>query len=328
MHVRQYQHGDEEYIAQIHNAAFKEWIETLGSQFYYEYITPQDVLNWLNAKDVEPPTLWVAEDSGTLVGYAHCDFQIASNHGKIPVLFFEPTHWEMGQSKVAILPAYQGHGVGVSLIEFVMEYYESLETRVVIAFAYNDNLSMETLLTKLGFSHPGVLYYSPYSEEEPLGHDTVYATRDLTSPIPDIPLNSAVSIRPAKEQDADELITLFQKNAFWIEDEINYDWISEYFSLIHNENGRIFVAELDDRLVGAMDYMRSNGRIGIPGVLPKYRKLGIGYTLFFQLLTNMQNDGIRNAIAETGIILTDAIRMYEKFQFNTQRKRYLWFKTV
>jgi ribosomal protein S18 acetylase RimI-like enzyme len=233
-----------------------------------------------------------------------------------------------GQCKVAVLPNYQQQGVGTSLIESAIEHYRPVKTEVVIAFSYNDNYPMESLLKKLGFSHPGVFYYPPYSEEEPLGHDSVYAHYDLTSSLPDVPLNSAVKIRPAEERDADDLIKLFQKNAFWIEDELSRDWISEYFTLIRNENGRILIAEFNDTLVGAMDYMKSNGRIGIPGVLPEYRKRSIGYTLFFYLLKTMQKDGIASAIADTGIILSDAIRMYEKFGFDIQRKQHLWFKLL
>jgi GNAT superfamily N-acetyltransferase len=328
MHIRQFEYGDEEQIANIHNAAFKNWIETLGSQYYYRNITSQDVLHWLNANGIEGLSLWVVEESNNLIGYAHCYLQIEETQRKVPVMYFAKTHWDMGQSKVAVLPDYQRKSVGTSLIESAIEYYKSFKAEVVMAFSYNDNYPMEALLTKLGFSHPGVFYYPPYSEKESLGHDSVYAYYDLTSPLPDIPLNSAVNIRPAEERDADDLFKLFQKNAFWIEEEVTHDWISEYFSLIQNENGRILIAEFNDKLVGAMDYMSVNGRIGIPGVLPEYRRQGIGYTLFFHLLRTMQNDGLKSAIADTGIILPDPIRMYHQFGFDIQRKQHLWVKLL
>ena len=197
MHIRQFESGDEEQIARIHNTAFKDWIETLGSQYYYRYITSHDVSFWLNTTGIEAPSLWVAEDSNNIVGYAHCYLQIEENKRKIPVIYFAQTHWDMGQSKIAVLPEYQQMGVGSSLINAALEYYKPFKAEVVMAFSYNDNYPMEALLTKLGFSHPGVFYYPAYSEKEPLGHDSVYAYYDLTSPLPDIPLNSAVTVRPA-----------------------------------------------------------------------------------------------------------------------------------
>jgi GNAT superfamily N-acetyltransferase len=187
---------------------------------------------------------------------------------------------------------------------------------------------MESLLTKLGFSHPGIFYYSPYSEVNPLGHDSVYACRDMTISIPEVSLNSDVLVRPVEDRDIDGLIVLFRKSAFWIEEEVTHDWILEYFTLIRNEGGRILIAEINNKIVGAMDYMKSRGRIGIPGVLPEYRGYGVGHTLFYWLLRAMQNDGISYAIADTGIILLDTIKMYERFGFDIPRRQHMWVKVL
>ena len=56
-----------------------------------------------------------------------------------------------------------------------------------------------------------------------------------------------------------------------------------------------------------------NHGLDLPGVIPKYRKKGIGYTLFFHLLKSMQRKGYPKAIADTGINRKDATRMYNRF---------------
>ena len=90
----------------------------------------------------------------------------------------------------------------------------------------------------------------------------------------------------------------------------------------------ILIAEYRGEVVGVMDFNKNSNRIGIPGILPRYRKKGIGYTIFYNLLENMREMGLSKAIADTGIILSDAIKMYNQFNFKIARSQQSWIKLL
>ncbi|MBA7513724.1 hypothetical protein ES705_05742 [subsurface metagenome] len=89
------------------------------------------------------------------------------------------------------------------------------------------------------------------------------------------------------------------------------------------------VAEFEGKVVGCMEYT-SVGAIGIPGVLPQYRKKGIGSTLFYNLLKSMKENGLPKALADSGYVseLRKAIRMYKRFNFDLSRELWVWVKNV
>ena len=70
------------------------------------------------------------------------------------------------------------------------------------------------------------------------------------------------------------------------------------------------------------------GRLGVPGVLPEYRHQGIGTTLFYRLLQEMQRKGHDKAVADTGIMLQDAIRMYHRLGFHIARRLWHWVRLL
>jgi hypothetical protein len=57
-------------VAHIHNMAFTEWIESLGKEYDYRYVTPKDVLAWTKENHSKHESLWIAEMDGEAVGYA------------------------------------------------------------------------------------------------------------------------------------------------------------------------------------------------------------------------------------------------------------------
>lgn len=87
------------------------------------------------------------------------------------------------------------------------------------------------------------------------------------------------------------------------------------------------VAEFDGKTVGCMEFTKK-GVIGIPSVLLDYRKKGIGSTLFYHLLNVMKEKGNKRALADTGFIHEDAIKMYKKFNFDLKRELWSWIKII
>jgi len=323
--VRPFISGEEEIVASIHNAAFKEWIDFLGKEYNYYSIGPEDVSSWIKEDRVEKGTLWIAEVDGKAVGYAHC--RMRSIHGKrtFNELLFVHTDRDMGQSKIAVLPSYRRRGVATSLIRKALNHYKHMGVDLAVVVAYSDNKAAEELLRKLGFTHNELFYYPHYSDTKPWRFDTIYAELDLSKPVKQINLNLDVNIRPARDEDAEDVAEIFRKSAPWVFGPRAS--IEQALSYLKTTNKRIIlVAEYDGRVVGVMDFNKNNHRLGIPGVLPEYRGKGIGYTLFYHLLKTIRQKGFSKVIVDTGIIMSRAIKMYKRFGFKIARKQCHWIK--
>jgi len=326
--IRPFISGEERVVASIHNAAFEEWIEFLGKEYNYRYIKPEDVSAWVKENHVHKESLWIAEVDGKAVGYAHCRLELIRGKRDFNELLFVHTDRDMGQSKIAVIPPYRRLGVAKTLIQKIVEHFEDLGADLAVVVTYSDNNAAEELLRRLGFVHKDFFYYKPYSETKPWHYDTVYVELNLSEPIKPVRLNLDVNVRPAGEEDAKDIAEIFRKSAPWspfgpkasLEQALSYLKSSDYKIIL--------VAEYKGKVVGVMDFNGNNYRLGIPGVLPEYRKKGIGYTLFYHLLENIRQKGFPKAIADTGLILSDAIRMYSRFGFKVVRRQHHWIKIL
>ena len=326
--VRPFVDGDEEDIATIHNIAFREWIEPLGDEYDYRYMTPEDVSAWVKEERVNQQCLWIAEMNDKAVGYAHCRLNEIHANKDFKELLFVPTSNDMGQSKIAVIPKYRRQGIATALVRECLKHFERLGANLAAAVAYSDNRAAGEFLQELDFVHRERFYYGRHSDENLWRHDTVYAQLDLRRPIePPQALNPHVTVRRAREEDAKPVARIFRKSAPWTPFGPNAtaDSILQHY-LKSERHITILVAEYEGKLVGVMDYNSNSNRLGIPGVLPEYRKKGIGYTLFYHLLEHMREKELPKAIADTGIILTNAIEMYKKFNFKIARQQHSWIK--
>lgn len=329
--VRPFLSGDEKAVASIHNVAFKEWIESLGIEYDYRCITAGDVSAWVKESFVKQETLWIAEMNNKAVGYAHCRMETVHAEEDFRQLLFVHTSLDMGQSKVAVIPSYRQRGVGKVLLQSCIDHFRRLGADVAVAVAYDDNRAAEELLRGLGFVHREFFYYEPYSTTEPWRYDTVYAELDLHKlTAPPLKLDLDIKIRLGREEDAEDVAEIFRKSAPWSPFGPNAlpEQILSGYLRSPKSCETILVAEYEGKVVGVMDFNNDNNRLGIPGVLPRYRKRGIGYTLFYHLLKYMRQEGFSKAIADTGVILSDPIKMYMQFGFNIVRRQHTWIKVL
>jgi len=328
--VRAFLDGDEKLIAHIHNMAFKEWIESLGKEYDYRYITPKDVLVWIKENHSKHKSLWIAEIDGEAAGYTHCHLEEIRGKKVFKELLFVHTSRDMGQSKIAVIPKYRCRGVAKALIQKCLEYFKHLGANLAVVVTYSDNKIAKKLLQQMGFVHQELFYYKPYSDKKPWRYDTVYAELYLNNPVkPPLKLNQGIKIRQAREEDANDIAEVFRKSAPWspFGPNASADKILQHY-LKSTCYEIILVAEYDGKVVGVMDFNSDTNRLGIPGVLPEYRKRGIGYTLFYHLLKYLQEKGFSKVIADTGLILSDAIRMYTQFGFKIMRRQQAWIKIL
>ncbi len=321
--VASFHPGQEALVAQIHNAGFDEWIRRLGRAYAYREVMPQDVLDWSQ----EPTdTLWLAYVNGAPAGYVHCRMEKIEGQNNFLHLLYELTAPDMGQSRIAVVPRHRRKGVAATLLRTTLEHFESRGVEIATVYAYSDNAAASALLSSLGFTHNEYFYHDRYSDKEPFVFDCVYAELDLRQPLKDIRLNPAVKIRAPREDDLEAMIRVFGECSPWAywrhpsADQV-LAWLREPWG------EATLVAEYEGEAVGAMEFA-TTGVLGIPGVLPEYRNKGIGTTLFYHLLKRMQQWGHSKAIADTGIMLQDAIKMYHRLGFHIARKLWPWVKLL
>lgn len=326
--VRPFYFGEERVIASIHNWAFAEWIKSLGIEYAYREVTPEDVSAWVKEDQTKNGTLWVAEVQGEVVGYAHCRLETIHGKTKFTQLLFVPTDPEMGQSKIAVIPPYRRLGVATALLQTAVEHFERAGADLAVVITYSDNHAAEWLLNRLSFSHNDFFYYRPYSAAQPWRYDTIFAELDLSKPAKSVRRNLDVNIREARERDAREVAEIFRKSAPWSPFGPNALVEQVRSAYLKNDHETVLVAEFQGKVVGVMDFNGTNSRLGIPGVLPEYQNKGIGYTLFAHILDRMRHQNCSKAIADTELIRSDAIKMYNWFGFTMVRRQHAWIKQL
>jgi len=224
------------------------------------------------------------------------------------------------------MPSHRRKGVATALLRKTLEHFRNQGVEVATACAYSDNAAASAFLSSLGFIHNEYFYLERYSDQEPFAFDSVYAELDLRQPLKEVRLNPAVKVRAVREDDLEAMTRVFGECSPWVygpqpSAEQVLAWLREPRAEV------TLVAEYEGEAVGAMEFSRT-GVLGIPGVLPEYGNKGIGTTLFRHLLERMQQRGHSKAIADTGIMLQDAIKMYHRLGFHIVRRLWPWIRLL
>lgn len=311
--------GMESTLASLHNRSFAGWMTNLEPCFGYQELNDLNISQWASQPSL---SLRVAYYEQEPVGYA--GFRTTSEHGKQDFIFgrLELTHPDWGQSQIAILPDYRRRGFGKEVLHSILDELAGAGASIVLAWSYNFNRPACALLDKLGFVNQERYIYKPHSEVEPFGYDTVYAHLDLSKPLIDTPINPDLKLRAPAAGDEPQFLTLFSEStplAFGARPHLVdiKRWLKD-----PNRRG-ILVGEYQGKVVGVVEYF-VNGVLGIPGVLPEYRRCGFGSTLLYRLLSQMQAEGIPSAFGDTGIIQEDMLHLYERFGFDLSRRLLNW----
>lgn len=322
MRVRQFREGDDESISAIYNKAFQNKINSLPRIYQYRFVIPEDVIHWqLDVKNA----LWIVELDNQPVGYAQVRLEVERGLKEIPVLQFMPAKkWDLNESNIAVLPEYQGHGVGSYLVNEIIKRYASKAT-IVTAYTFSDNVAGETLFSSIGFTMHDMFYYPPFSNKKPLANSSIYESFELKHLHEPSFKRPIVRFRRAEAKDAPIIRELHQHNVFWCEKCLTLEWNKEF---IEGKYGHtVYVAEYEGKVIGEINYLK-DGRIGITGILPEYRGKGFGSTMFYEVLREMKKADFVSAFVDSGLTQTDAIKMYEKFGFVIQRRQNCWVKVL
>ena len=313
--------GQEEVISTIHNESFKHYIETFDNLYGYKNLSSEYFLKLLeNNSDI-----WLLYFNDKPIGYTFVSIEEFQAKDNFYNLVFVETKESLGQSMIAILPEYQNKHYGKFLVKEVLKKYEN-RINTALVLTYNDNIKMNKILSKSGFKHKKIFYYDKFSQNEFFVNDSVLATFDLTQEIPIVKMNTEINIRELTQEDLHDIRQIFHEcrpDAF--NGNPNIEDIKKWYEESWAEVS--LVAELDGKVIGCMEF-NNLGIIGIPGVLHKYRKKGIGSTLFYNLLKLMKKKGYLLALADTGFILEEAIKLYERFNFDLSRELWAWIKII
>jgi ribosomal protein S18 acetylase RimI-like enzyme len=322
MHVRRYRTGDEATISSIHNRAFQTTIEAFPEIYKCKKVSPEEVKDWV---EQEPNILWIIESQDQLLGYAQVRIEVESGKRDVPVLQFMPARkWDLAQTNIAVLPEYQRKGIGAELVKTILKKYHG-KAELVSAHTFSDNVAGEKLFSSLGFTMHDAYYYTPFSDEYPIINSSIYETlelQELAAPqimVPDI------IFRKAELADATMIAEIHDHNVWWCDECNSLEWSARF---VKGEYGHtVFVAEIEGEIVGSIDYYE-DGRIGISGVLPEFKRKGIGSTMFYEVMRTMKKAGFKSAFVDSGLTQIEAIKMYARFGFSIQRRQNAWIKKL
>ncbi|MCK4450199.1 MAG: GNAT family N-acetyltransferase [Anaerolineae bacterium] len=176
---------------------------------------------------------------------------------------------------------------------------------------------------------------------------------DLTAPLPALPLNHEVVVRQATLADLEEMSDLYARmySPYWdwsrdgTLEEVREKYHARFAQrLSERENDRVYlVAVLEGRLVAGItaridqEYNRAKGvalgslNPGGVGVLPAYRRRGIGSRLLAECLSLLRERGMRHATVWTFSYLESeapAVVLYRRGGATVARRSLGWEKAL
>ena len=228
-------------------------------------------------------------------------------------------------------------GIGTALIEATLDRFRKQGQRLAEAQDW-DALPYRAFYAALGF-RPARRY--------------LHLRWDLTTPLPALPLNHEVIVRPATLTDLEEVANLYARMYSpywdWSRDGTPKEVREEYRAIFAQRLGvedkdRVYlVAVLRGRLVGGItaridqEYNRAKGVAlgslnpsGV-GVLPAYRRRGIGSRLLAEALALFRGRGMHQATVWTFSYLENeapAVVLYQRDGATVTRRKMGWEKAL
>jgi len=142
MKIRDATLDDAEAIRAIYNDA----VLNTTAVFDYTAREPQAQRDWLQMKAEQKLPVLVAEESGTVLGYA--------SYGPFRPW---PAYLYTVENAIYIAPEQRGKGIGAQLLAPLLQIAQARGLRTMIAGITADNTASLRLHEKLGYSHAGLI---------------------------------------------------------------------------------------------------------------------------------------------------------------------------
>ncbi|MBS4048272.1 MAG: N-acetyltransferase [Alphaproteobacteria bacterium] len=162
MKIRDATLEDAESIRAIYNDA----VLNTTAVFDYTAREPQAQIDWLQMKTAQNLPVLVAEDAGTVLGYA--------SYGPFRPW---PAYLYTVENAIYIAPQSRGKGIGAQLLAPLLQIATERGLRTMIAGITADNVASLRLHEKLGYRHAGLIREAGWKFERWL--DLVFLQRML-----------------------------------------------------------------------------------------------------------------------------------------------------
>ena len=322
MRIQPAEASDAQVIADVYNSCSKERIVHLSPVYNHRYVSADDVREWLRE---DGSLIFTASEQDEILGYCHTRIITDVGDRPVEVGWIRPVpEWELGQSNIAVMEPVRRRGIGQSLLLAAVDHFRESSVEVVEALSFSDSTAAEELFRNTGFSSNDIFHWHGYSLEKPLANSSVYASLNLEDFNPMGHTDSAL-FQEANQDDAEEIALIHRENVWWCKECATAAWSRKYIAGAFGH--RVYVCEKKDEVVGCIDYL-PNGRIGIAGVLTKYKQQGIGTTMLNHLLGEMKKAGLNEAFVDSGMTQTEAISLCERMGFSVQRHQHCWVKIL
>jgi len=278
-------------------------------------LSPREIDEWRSDLLFDPRGLLKAQVKSNVVGYCYAKIERETNEkGE----FYASGHLgRMGDScsLVCVTPSWRGRGIGSLLLANAEQFFRSKGFRFVVAWVYKSDLSARKFLEKGKYKHHREFFVEDFSKVLPLSADIEFWKKDLAKKLlPDgVKLSLKCSARPSRKGDEVHFASIH--NRVWCPYGRQVLTAEDARRRIHNQRiEQVLFAELDGRPVGCTEVQR-DGSTNLVGVIPEYRRRGIGAALLLKTLEYLKRKGHKVSYMATGVPLRAALALYEKLGY-------------
>lgn len=302
-------------LVEVHNSGFVDHIRKYGRFSGMKDLSAREIDEWRSVLLFDPSGLLKAQVKRNIVGYCYANIKREANEkGE----FCTTGHLErMGDScsLLCVTPSWRGKGIGSLLLANAEQFFRSKGFRFVVAWVYKSDLSARKFLEKGKYKHHREFFVEDFSKVLPLNADIEFWKKDLAKKLlPNgVKLSLKCSVRPSRKGDEVHFASIH--NRIWCPYGRQVLTAEDARRRIHNQRiEQVFFAELDGRPVGGTEVHR-DGSTNLVGVIPEYRRRGIGAALLLKTLEYLKRKGHKVSYMATGVPLRAALALYEKLGY-------------
>jgi len=294
-------------LTEVHNLGFARHIRKYGRFSGTRQLSRGDIEEWRRDPLFDPRGLLKAQVKGDIVGYCYAKVKKEANEkGEL----YTVGHLE----RLCVVPSWRRKGIGSLLLANAEKFLWSKGFGFVITWAKSD-LSALRFLEKNGYKHRREFFIEDFSRVLPLNADMEFWRKDLTEEIlpREMELSSDCLVRSFRSGDEVHFVDIY--NHVWGaygRQVMNIDCAKRR---IYNQRiEQVFFVELDGKPVGCTEVDKDGG-VNLVGVIPEYRRRGIGTVLLSKTLKYLKRKGHKASYMDTGVPLRGALALYKKLGY-------------
>ncbi len=311
--VRHFMKGtDEPALAELMNAEYREYAS------WWRGTTVEEILELEKNPSFSAAERLIAEVDGKPVGLVHARVEKAGDEKRGFIRDF------------CVLPSFRGSGIEEKLLEAAVTEFGKQGIKQVRAWTGVNRTDRIAFLERSGFK---------------FSHRTIDMRISLEKVPSNIGENTEVIIRPVEVQEAKEVEklnwlanTCFKGDPLYVPETVEetqrahvdksfYQWQKIFFAVVDNRDVGYVGLGIDEKY--NVEHDVKTGFVTWIGVLPGYRRRGIGTRLLLYSLNVLETQGMTSASLDTeDSNPTRAITLYEKVGFKVLQEYLTYAKDI